>query len=458
MKMTHTKDGAKKLTRYYLGNCYEIDQRPPSYQSEKLYLGGDFYTAPVVYMKNGSGNWELHYICRDNLGSITRTIAPTGYVIQELNYDAWGRLRTRNHELYPPEKEQSTFLGRGYTGHEILPEYGLINMNARLYDPALGRFLSPDPYVQFPESSQSFNRYTYAMNNPLSYIDRNGEIAWLIPTAFAIAGAYLGGTASNRGQLNPLKWNFKAATTYLGIALGAATGYMGGYGIVHPGSVVFVGGVSSPYISAGIALWGLGDGTDWKFDFHWSTSAGGGGGVTNSVYNPEQATDNSIKKAQWNYRSYKYASTLSLGVLANDATIVGIADDWLIPTAYATASVCFLMDNKELIAREARDIARIMAKNQIWRNGETYQLEARESGWYPNVRGGNVYLQKGDVWKYGQTISKHRYTKKYLNSLGLEQVTIFQGTQMEILIHEKVMLYGYYSEYGHLPPGNSIFR
>ena len=48
-------------------------------------------------------------------------------------------------------------------------------MNARLYDPAIGRFLSPDPHVQMPDMSQNFNRYAYAMNNPLCYVDKDGK-------------------------------------------------------------------------------------------------------------------------------------------------------------------------------------------------------------------------------------------------------------------------------------------
>ena len=63
----------------------------------------------------------------------------------------------------------------GYTGHEHLTWCGLVNMNARLYDPALGRFLSPDPEVQQPEGTQGFNRYTYCLNNPLRYVDLDGE-------------------------------------------------------------------------------------------------------------------------------------------------------------------------------------------------------------------------------------------------------------------------------------------
>ena len=52
------------------------------------------------------------------------------------------------------------YIGRGFTGHEHLPWFGLINMNARLYDPLLGRFLAPDPFVQDPDFTQNFNRYS----------------------------------------------------------------------------------------------------------------------------------------------------------------------------------------------------------------------------------------------------------------------------------------------------------
>ena len=67
---------------------------------------------------------------------------------------------------------------RGYTGHEHLPEVGLINMNGRMYDPLLGRMLSPDAYVQAPGYTQSYNRYSYCWNNPLKYTDPTGWEAW----------------------------------------------------------------------------------------------------------------------------------------------------------------------------------------------------------------------------------------------------------------------------------------
>ena len=52
--------------------------------------------------------------------------------------------------------------------------FGLINMNGRVYDPYLQRFLSPDPFVQAPTNAQNYNRYSYVLNNPLMYTDPSG--------------------------------------------------------------------------------------------------------------------------------------------------------------------------------------------------------------------------------------------------------------------------------------------
>ena len=65
-------------------------------------------------------------------------------------------------------------VNRGYTQHEYLAVLGLIHMNGRVYDPKLGRFLSADPFVQFPTSTQGYNRYSYVGNNPLSFTDPSG--------------------------------------------------------------------------------------------------------------------------------------------------------------------------------------------------------------------------------------------------------------------------------------------
>ena len=60
-------------------------------------------------------------------------------------------------------------------------------MNGRVYDPRLGRFLSADPFVQFPSHTQSFNRYAYVLNNPLRYTDPSGHFVFSFGAAIWIA-------------------------------------------------------------------------------------------------------------------------------------------------------------------------------------------------------------------------------------------------------------------------------
>ena len=181
MRMIKQRNDTTVLTRYYLGDCYEMDVTPDA-SKERLYLGGDYYSAPAVLIRDTqTGIATVYHILRDQLGSITHVTDSYGHILQELSYDAWGRLRNPDtHVVYAPDSIPELFLGRGYTGHEHLNEFGLINMNARLYDPTLGRFLSPDKYVQESENSQNFNRYSYCLNNPLRYKDENGEFFFTI--------------------------------------------------------------------------------------------------------------------------------------------------------------------------------------------------------------------------------------------------------------------------------------
>ena len=90
-------------------------------------------------------------------------------------FDAWGsiaQVQDGNNNIL----NVLTILDRGYTGHEHLQSVGLIDMNARLYDPKLHRFLQPDNYVQDPSNTQNYNRYGYVLNNPLKYTDPSGEV------------------------------------------------------------------------------------------------------------------------------------------------------------------------------------------------------------------------------------------------------------------------------------------
>lgn len=99
-----------------------------------------------------------------------------GVVEQELSFDAWGKRRNPVNWLDTNQLPEPMF-DRGFTGHEHLYAFGLINMNGRVYDPLMSSFLSVDAFVQSPDNSQNFNRYSYCLNNPLKYTDPSG---WLM--------------------------------------------------------------------------------------------------------------------------------------------------------------------------------------------------------------------------------------------------------------------------------------
>ena len=111
----------------------------------------------------------MHYTLKDQQGSLTATIC--GNTVERLSYDAWGRRRDPNGFGYG--NVTHTF-DRGYTLHEHYDDFGLINMNGRMYDPVMSSFLSVDAFVDDPTSAQGFNRYAYCMHNPLRYTDPSG--------------------------------------------------------------------------------------------------------------------------------------------------------------------------------------------------------------------------------------------------------------------------------------------
>jgi RHS repeat-associated protein len=123
----------------------------------------------------------------DHLGSITAVSdeighvagrawgGPSGEGMGAMGYDTWGARRNPDgRPALPGTQFRSSAGRREFTGHEAINNVGVINMNGRLYDPALGRFLAADPTVQSPGDLQNYNRYSYVLNNPLRYTDPTG--------------------------------------------------------------------------------------------------------------------------------------------------------------------------------------------------------------------------------------------------------------------------------------------
>ena len=170
----HTGYGDR--TKRYVGNCELLTETTTDGTDVRWLtcLVGPMGAFAMVETDE-RGNNTLHYILKDNLGSWSVVTDKHGNIEQELSFDAWGNLR--NPETWRTWSGMpEPMFDRGFTGHEHLYAFGLINMNGRMYDPRMSSFLSVDAYVQSPENAQGFNRYAYCLNNPLRYTDPSG---WL---------------------------------------------------------------------------------------------------------------------------------------------------------------------------------------------------------------------------------------------------------------------------------------
>ena len=242
---TMTSDDGTPVRRVLYGGDYERVIYAADSVREFFYLGHD-----IIAVRLNGGPVAFYMAQTDHLGSIV-TVRDSLWASKfHSTYDAWGN---------PSVSENTIGLLRGYTGHEMLPEYGLINMNGRLYDPQIGRFLSPDNYVQMPDLSQSFNRYSYCLNNPLKYVDEDGEFAWIPIIAGAIIGTYAGGVIANNGSFNPTKWDYGSGKTWRymlgGGVFGGISGGIGG--AISASGIPFANtlGIATASLTNSIGTW-----------------------------------------------------------------------------------------------------------------------------------------------------------------------------------------------------------
>ncbi|MFD1584227.1 RHS repeat-associated core domain-containing protein [Microbulbifer halophilus] len=176
---------------FILGKFEEqLPANDPDYQRiEKTRLDANVLHI-AAYRHTGEEEEFKEYLHRDHLGSIEKVTDGTGdLIILDTAFEPFGGRRSPDwHSQLSDQaidyllEAQGISTRRGFTGHEHLDRTGLIHMNGRIYDPTLGRFLSPDPVVQFPESSQSWNRYSYVRNNPLSVTDPSGYMEEVVVT------------------------------------------------------------------------------------------------------------------------------------------------------------------------------------------------------------------------------------------------------------------------------------
>ena len=170
-------------------------------------------TTPVaIYSRTSSGTNTLHYLLRDHEQSYSSILTTTGVVDVKENFSAFGNRRNAATWSGPPlaadENAINAVSRQGYTGQTVLGvSMGLNHLNGRVQDAITGRFLSPDPFVPDPGNTQSFNRYSYAINNPLTRVDPSGFDDDGLDEVIVEAAPYIEEGASDIGSFFADLWH-----------------------------------------------------------------------------------------------------------------------------------------------------------------------------------------------------------------------------------------------------------
>lgn len=165
-----TKKTGPDGTTLYMDGLYE--RRDAGGVRKHVYHvhGTDGDVAEVIYDESTHGS-VVDYTLQDALGSTGVVLDKAGQIGQRTFYEPFG---ARINADGSPFNGTTGDVTKGFTGHEHDEALGLINMNGRLYDPTLRRFLSADPIVSAPTFGQSWNPYSYVLNSPINLSDPSG--------------------------------------------------------------------------------------------------------------------------------------------------------------------------------------------------------------------------------------------------------------------------------------------
>ncbi len=138
-------------------------------------------TTVKTYWPGGAGleidktgqSTQLMWTHADRLGSPVAITDSAGNLAEKLAYDAWGKRRSLDGAT-TPDALDGLVDNKGFTHHEMLDQLDLVHMNGRVYDPWVARFMSGDPIIQELNNGQSYNRYSYVVNNPTNLTDPTG--------------------------------------------------------------------------------------------------------------------------------------------------------------------------------------------------------------------------------------------------------------------------------------------
>lgn len=237
----------------YLGNVEKITNSDGT-ELVKRHLGN------VVITQAGTQTGQsvaTHYQLKDHLGSLDVTSLGDGSNWKFYEFDAWGKRRGINGLNLSSSTVvnfDTSITTRGFTGHEMLDQVGMIHMNGRIYDPVLGRFLQADPFIDGVTNTQGYNRYSYVGSNPLSYTDPTGYFklkdAVLLVAVVALSVVTYGAASTWAvgvyGASCTVVCSMATASLIGGTAGGAAAGFVAGISMA-----AFSGAGASDALNAG---------------------------------------------------------------------------------------------------------------------------------------------------------------------------------------------------------------
>ncbi|MDF2801268.1 MAG: repeat-associated core domain protein, partial [Anaerocolumna sp.] len=206
-----------------------IEQVLYLYEADKIILETDengkqkawnIYGTNLLERKTTADTYNYLY---NGHADVTALISKDGVVAATYYYDAFGNILENTGDV------DNTILYAGYQHDE---ETGLYYLNARMYDPVIGRFLQEDTYNGDPNDPLSLNQYTYCSNNPITYDDPTGH--WLHIVAGSLFGGVIGAAMDIGSQMlfeqksiSQINWKSVGVSGVEGAisgGIGAATG------------------------------------------------------------------------------------------------------------------------------------------------------------------------------------------------------------------------------------------
>jgi RHS repeat-associated protein len=175
-RMVYTNSSGTETTYYATRKFEEVISGGVTDYRHYIYVGN---RPVVVISRTSAGAINVHSLLLDHQGSVSHIITDaTGVTDVGESFTAYGNRREASTWSGAPTSAELTTMNgvtrEGYTFQTVLGSMGLNHMNGRIEDSVTGRFLSPDPRTPSRYNTQSYNRYSYANNNPLSYIDPTG--------------------------------------------------------------------------------------------------------------------------------------------------------------------------------------------------------------------------------------------------------------------------------------------